>query len=158
MSSSDPPGPHPSPRSKSAPGSPPVRLVAVVVLGLTLLALVSDRRRVRTGELRIQADESDIQVLIRHGDRLIERATHKRSFTLAPGQYDVEIADNPPGWNVEPARVEVVRGKRSVVRVARVPTAPPVPPPAPVTVPSAGEKEVIPPTPTRPAPNSNPPG
>jgi hypothetical protein len=92
-----------------------VKAVALAVLGLTLVAIVADTRRVRTGELLVQADDAAVRVVIRRGDRVVVPATESRSFVLRPGDYTVEVS--PPGSRAEPEHVSIARGGRSVVRV-----------------------------------------
>ena len=89
-----------------------VVLVATVVLGLTLFAVVADTRRVRTGELLVQSDRADLRVTVTRGGRPVAGPTGKRSFTLLPGDYDIEADGRTVG------RVSVVRGGRSVLSVA----------------------------------------
>jgi hypothetical protein len=131
MASPDPPAAprKPAARPKPPPLSNRVVVVAAAVLGLTVAAIVIDTRRVRTGELLVQADRGDVRVAIRKGGRLVVLPTGNRSFTLLPGDYSVELEGSPPGLRVVPARVSVARNTRSVVRVeqASVPASPSLP-------------------------------
>lgn len=112
-----------------APLSRLVGVVATAVLGLTAAAVVFDGRRVRTGELLVQSEGGAVRVTIRQAGRLIVPPSGKRSFTLLPGDYDVEIDGPAPGPEGSPRHVEVRRAAvsrhgRSVVTFARpVPTA-----------------------------------
>ena len=123
-----------------------VVLVGSAVLGLTLAAIVVDLRRVRTGELLVQSDRADSRVTIKRGGRTVEGPTGSRSFTIAPGDYDVEIDGEPVG------RVSVVRGERAVLSV-REPTrpAPSTPAPSPDPPAAAPARPVEPPPAPAPA-------
>lgn len=95
-------------RSNPPPISRRVVVVGAAVLGLTLVAIVADGRRIRTGELLVQSDRGDRRVTLKREGRRVIGPTEKRSFTLPPGDYDVEV-DGAPG-----GRVSVVRGERTV--------------------------------------------
>jgi WD40 repeat protein len=97
---------------------------------------VADVRRVRTGQILIQSDAGDARVTIKRGGETVVRSTDKRSLTLAPGSYTLELEDPAPGLHLSPERVEVPRNGRSVVRIERVPE--PAPPPTQAT-PAAAE-------------------
>src|SRR4051812_3728873 len=102
----------------SAPPPPLSRRVFAVgatVLAMTIVAVVVDTRRVRTGELLIQSDRGDLSVTIRQGGRVVEGPTGHRSFTLRPGVYQVDVAGSAG------ATVSVVAGERSVMSVASPP-------------------------------------
>ncbi len=99
------------------PSSSRVTVIAAAVLALTIAAMVVDHRRVRTGELLIQSDRADVRVVVTRGGRTIVPATAKRSFTLAPGDYEIAVDASLEGLRAVPARVTVARGGRAVVRV-----------------------------------------
>lgn len=108
----------------AAPRSRPVVAVAAAVLAMTAAAVVLDGRRVQTGELLVQAEGGDVRVTIRQAGRLIVFPSEKRSFSLLPGVYDVELDGPVPGLpgsrlRYEVPRIAVTRHKRSVVRLSR---------------------------------------
>jgi hypothetical protein len=108
------------PQPKPPPSSRRVVLVGASVLALTLATVVTDLRRVRTGELLVQSGRNDLRLTITRDGRPVEGPTGKRSFTLAPGSYDIVLDGQPRGLRVVPARVTVVRNQRAVVRVEAV--------------------------------------
>jgi hypothetical protein len=95
-----------------------VKFVAVTVMVLTVVAIVADRRPVRTGELLVQADRSGVRVSILRGGRVIIPWTDRRSFTLPPGEYEVALDAPPLAPRPVPSRVSVTRGGRAVVTIA----------------------------------------
>ena len=105
----------------TSPERPPysgrVTLIAAAVLGLTIVAMVVDHRRERTGELIIQSDRADVRVVIRQAGRTIVPTTEKRSFTLRPGDYEIALDGPSEALRVVPARVKLARGGRAIVRV-----------------------------------------
>ncbi len=84
-------------------------LLVSAVLLFTMVAIVADFRRVRTGELLIQSDRGDLRVVITQDGRVVAGPTGNRSFVLLPGVYDIEVD------GTRRARVAVVRGKREVL-------------------------------------------
>lgn len=104
------------------PGLPPlsrrVKVLATAVIGLTLIALVADRRRPPAGELLVQADAADVRVTVRRNGLVVVRSTATRSFTLPPGDYEVTPDAAPRvALRAFPPRVTVVPNGRAVVRV-----------------------------------------
>jgi len=120
-----PPPETPGARQKLPPLSTPVKVVATAVIGLTLFALATDRRRQRTGELLVQADANNVRVSIRQGGRAVVSETNRRSFSLPGGEYDVVLDAPSEGLRVSPPHVRVRPGDRTVVRVEPAPKAPP---------------------------------
>lgn len=100
-----------------APLSRRVVVLATAVIALTLFAATFDRRRRQTGELRIQADVPEVHVSIRKGEDLIFAPTDRRSFTLLPGDYEVQAEVGSMTLPVEPHLVTIHPQKRAVVRV-----------------------------------------
>jgi hypothetical protein len=110
---------------------PLVAIVAVLVLGFTLVAVFIDSRRVRTGDLLVQADASDVRITIKRGERTVVPPTEQRSFTLPPGEYEVALAGDATGFQTVPAHITVEKYRRAVVRIERMPRAAGVRPPRP---------------------------
>jgi hypothetical protein len=107
-------------RTNLPPLSGKVKAIAALVIGLTLVALVVDRRRERTGSLLVQVDGGNVTITLMHEGRAVVSASNRRSFVLLPGAYEV-IADGPGhSWRALPSRVTVPLGGRAVVRVERV--------------------------------------
>ena len=111
----DPPGL----RAKPPPISRRVVVVGAAVLGLTLTAILFDGRRPRMGELLVQSDRGDLRVTIKRGGHPVAGPTEKRSFTLPPGDYEIEAEGVPTG------RISIVRGGRAVWKLAEAPTSGP---------------------------------
>ena len=87
---------------------------ATVVMALTLVAITIDRRKVKTGELLVQATDASTHVVVRQGERVVIASTDRRSFTLLPGEYEVDFMGD--GLHLEStARIAVVRSARAVV-------------------------------------------
>ena len=99
------------------PAPPYLTVFATLVIVLTIAAMIHDRRRVRTGELRIQADAEEFRVAIRKDGRIVIPATAQRAFVLPPGDYQVVLESPGQGLRVEPDRLHIVPGKRSVTRI-----------------------------------------
>lgn len=111
--------PDPLPRFQKPPVPRYIAWLATVMLTLSILAVVSDLRRVRTGELLIQSDVNAIKLEIRQDERVVVSVTDRRSFTLKPGDYEVRIVGGPGSLRAIPSPVVVKRGVRSVVRVEK---------------------------------------
>jgi hypothetical protein len=116
-----------------APGGPPRRLpplsrrvavIAMSVLGLTVAAVVVDRRRVREGELVVRTGGHDVRVSLTRDGREVQPPTERRFFTLSPGTYDVALLGASEGLRAVPDRVTVEHAKRVVVVVEGPPPAP----------------------------------
>ena len=84
----------------------------VKAAALTIVAIVVDSRRVRTGELLIQSDRAGLLVTLRRDGRIVQSPTGNRSFTLPAGEYEVGVDGR------EARRIKIVRGERSVFKVA----------------------------------------
>jgi hypothetical protein len=114
-----------------ATSGPPLsrRAAAVIaaVMALSAVAVVADRRRVRTGELTVRGEAPGALVTVRRGGTVVVAPTRDRLFTLAAGDYEVSLDGAPGGLRVVPGRVKVERGARAVVRVERGPGPAPTP-------------------------------
>ena len=105
-------------RGLRPPASKMVKVVATVVIGVTILGLVFDRGRDPNGTLLVQADGNDVRISILQNGKAVVTSSDKRSFTLIPGDYEV-VADDAPR---ERLAVHVRRRARSVVTIkARLP-------------------------------------
>jgi len=87
---------------------------ATAVMALTLVAITIDRRKVKTGELLVQATDASTHVVVRQGDRVVIASTDRRSFTLLPGEYQVDFMGDGSHLKSS-ARINVVRSARAVV-------------------------------------------
>lgn len=110
------------------PDRPPSRIVTFVagaVIGLTVLALVFDRRREQTGELLVQADGNSVRVSIFKDGKPVVSSSPKRSFTLLPGSYEVVSEEPAGGKRSAPRQVTVPLRGRVVLSIKAEPPAPP---------------------------------
>jgi hypothetical protein len=127
-----------------------VKLVAGGVLALTAVAVVVDRQKPRFGELLIQSEANSARVTIKEGGKAVVESTDRRSFTLRPGEYDIEPDGPGPLLFAEPPHVSITRGGRAVVRILRVAgpmrrgRAPAVPAPVDPGAPASQPVEVRP--------------
>lgn len=97
--------------------------VAFLILGFTALAIFVDRRNVPTGELLVQSSYARTQVVVRQAGRIVIPATERRSLTLFPGEYEVEMVGARAGHADFSERVTILSGGRAVVRL-NVPKSP----------------------------------
>ena len=91
--------------------------VAFLVLCLTALAMIVDRRKVRRGELLIQSSYARTQVVVRQAGRIVIPATERRSLTLPPGKYEVDVVGRVAGQADYSEQVTILPGGRAVVRL-----------------------------------------
>jgi hypothetical protein len=99
-------------------------VLATLVIVLTIAAMIHDRHKTRTGELRIQADVAKFRVAVRKDGRTVIPATDQRSFVLPPGDYQVILDPPDRGLQADPERLRVAPGKRSVTRIQFKPPTP----------------------------------
>lgn len=105
------------PSSPRQPAPTYLTVLATLVIVLTIAAMIHDRRKVRTGELRIQADTAEARVAVLKDGRTIVPASGQRCFVLPPGDYQVVLDHPGRGLRVDPERLHIAPGKRSVTRI-----------------------------------------
>ncbi len=91
--------------------------VAFLILCITALAMIFDRRKERLGELLIQSSYTRTQVVVRQAGRIVIPATERRSLTLPPGEYEVDVVGTVAGHADFSEQVTILPGGRAVVRL-----------------------------------------
>jgi dipeptidyl aminopeptidase/acylaminoacyl peptidase len=140
-------------RPRRPPLSPVVKGVATAAIGLTLLALIFDRRREPSGEIVVQCDRNNQRFRIVRDGKTVVGPTDRRSFTLPPGPYVVEAEETIGGPRFAPVAVTVKPGVREPVGF-HLPA--PVSPPTPVPSSTPETRSGAAARPAPPAPPRNP--
>lgn len=128
----DVPAPRPkSPRRWLVPAAAVLLALAglAVVYWQTIIRIVTDK-----GELVVEVDDPDIEVVVRRGDAVIIDKTAKREFVIQAGKGEVEFYDPATGAKAVTRAFELTRGKtvRVSARMADLAAARPAPPVQPV--------------------------
>ncbi len=109
------------PLSCRQPAPTYLTVIASLVIVLTIAAMIHDRRKVRTGELRIQSDAAEVRIAIRKDGRTIVPASAQRCFVLPPGDYQIVLDSPDRGLRADPEHLRITPGQRSVSRIALKP-------------------------------------
>jgi serine/threonine protein kinase/Leucine-rich repeat (LRR) protein len=106
----------------SAPGSKRSRWLwagvglAVLVCG-GLLATVLFKAAQPKGLLRVEAEDSELEIVVKKDGQVIRERTKDRDFVLPPGDYGVEPAERREGLRVKPEKVALGDGGRETVAI-----------------------------------------
>jgi membrane fusion protein (multidrug efflux system) len=118
------------------PGSPPrrrwvriaavVALLPIVALSLALILYQLMIIRTPTGELVIESEAPDIEVIVRQGGQQVTIVDPKTSnrIELKAGRYDLQLAGGGPGLQLSTDTFTLNRGEKTVVTVRRQAPAP----------------------------------
>ena len=120
------------------PRTPIAVSVAVLLFGLGLLGVIY-RISTDKGELIIETDDPNIEVVIKQGGRLVTIIDPETDQTieLRSGDYQVALNGKPKGLQLSTSTFTLKRGEREVVRVRRVPASAPARRPWPARPPAA---------------------
>jgi|GEM_PF-479670 len=74
------------------------------------------------GELVIETDDRDVEVLVKHGGakpeiHLLDKQDPKRTLVLHPGDYEIEVTEKPNGLNFFTKQLTLRRGGKETVKV-----------------------------------------
>jgi hypothetical protein len=119
---------------------PPRRLwpamAGVVGLGAILLsAVITYRIATDKGELVIETDDPNIEVVVKQGGKLVTiiDTQTKNRIALDSGNYELELPGDKPGLRLSTKKFSSRRGDRTVVTVSRELATPEPKPPTTVT-------------------------
>jgi WD40 repeat protein len=103
--------------------------LAVLLAGAGLLGLVVYRISTDRGEVVIETDDPDVEVVVRQGGKVVTvlDPRSKQKVTLDTGEYTVSLAGKPKGLKMDmPETFTLRRGDTKIVTVKRVSAEAPV--------------------------------
>jgi eukaryotic-like serine/threonine-protein kinase len=101
-------------------------VAAVLLLGVGLLSAVIVRIATDKGEVVIEADDPDVEVVVTKGGKVVTILDTKsnQKVTLDTGEYVVSLAGNADGLKIDvPPTFTLRRGDTKIVTVKRIPVA-----------------------------------
>src|SRR5262249_27228792 len=101
-------------------------LLPIVVVSLALLLYEQLRIRTPTGELIIESEDPNIEVIVRQGGQqltIVDPKTNNR-IELNAGRYELQLAGGGPGLNLSTDTFTLKRGEKTVVSVRHQAPAP----------------------------------
>ncbi len=111
----------PKPMRNSIRGLWPAVAVAVGLTAILLVAVVTYRISTDHGELIIQTEDPDIEVIVkRRGNQvtIVDTQTRQR-VELSSGEYELQLSGDKPGLRLSMEKFTLKRGDQAVVTVSR---------------------------------------
>ncbi len=103
-------------------------LLAMLPIAAVCLALIVYRIRTDTGEIIVETDDPNIEVVVKQGGRqvtILDPKTKDR-IVLNSGNYEFQLAGDGAGLQVSPGSCTLKRGEKAVVTVRHEPLGAPV--------------------------------
>jgi WD40 repeat protein len=114
------PGARPAPRRRRR-GALAAAALALLLLGGGLAGVAVYRIRTDQGELVVQTEDADVEVVVSQGGRVVKIIDTKsgKQVTLRPGDYELALKDQPEGLKLSLHKFALKRGKTVVATVER---------------------------------------
>ncbi|HEY7428882.1 MAG TPA: protein kinase [Gemmataceae bacterium] len=90
---------------------------AFLFAALSLAAWTVIKINTAKGQLVIETDDPNIEVVVKQGGATIIDRTAQREIVLKPGGYEIELAEAKQGLQLSTKKFTLLRGERQIVRV-----------------------------------------
>jgi WD40 repeat protein len=92
------------------------------LLGAVVYRIATDR-----GELVIETDNHDVEVVVSQSGKVVKIIDTKTGthVTLIAGEYELALKDGPEDLKLSPAKITLKRGETRLAKIERVPKQPP---------------------------------
>jgi WD40 repeat protein len=97
-------------------------LAALLLVGVTIAGAVVYRIQTDKGELVIETDNDDVEVVVKQGGKVVRIIDTKsgKHVTLKSGDYELALKEGREGLKLSPGKMTLKRGETELAKIERV--------------------------------------